>query len=57
LSEGKKKKSWIMGESKGVIIHYMNGSRYFDSSWYVDLDGLGKKLPNNKLCVTVITAA
>ncbi len=46
-----------MGESKGVIIHYMNGSRYFDSSWYVDLDGLGKKLPNNKLCVTVITAA
>jgi len=32
----KKKKGWIMGESKGVIIHYMNGSRYFDSSWYVD---------------------
>jgi hypothetical protein len=57
LSEGKKKKLDHGRKPKGVIIHYMNGSRYFDSSWYVDLDGLGKKLPNNTLCVTVITAA
>jgi hypothetical protein len=49
LSEEKKKAgSWE--KSKGVKIQYMNGSRYFDCSWYVDLDGCAKKLPNNN-CV------